>query len=76
MKCPKCNGDVEMMVDVTLLIPAELESRLTKTNWRRKDVKLYAANWDGASCFCRDDKCRWRMTPQHHRRMSDENNQG
>ena len=64
MKCPKCNGDVEMMVNVTMLIPAELESRLSKTSLRRKDVKLYAANWDRASYFCRDEKCRWQMTPR------------
>jgi len=57
MKCPKCKGDVEMMVNVTLFIPAEMESLLSKTNLRKKEVKLYAADWDRAKYFCKD--CRW-----------------
>lgn len=63
MKCPKCNGDLEMMVDVTMLIPAELESKLSKTSLRRADVKIYAANWGRASYFCKTEGCRWQMTP-------------
>jgi hypothetical protein len=59
MRCPKCNGKVEMMVDVTMIIPAELESQLTKTNLRRKDVRIYAANWSKASYFCLNENCRW-----------------
>jgi hypothetical protein len=62
MKCPKCNGDVEIMVNVIMLIPGEMEGRLSKTNLRKKEVKLYAANWEQASYFCKNDKCRWRMS--------------
>jgi hypothetical protein len=63
MKCPKCNSDVEMMLDVTMLIPSELEGRLTKKSLRKKDVKLYAANWGRASYFCKNEKCQWRLFP-------------
>ena len=57
MKCPECGGDVEMMVDVTIIIPSELEGNLTKRGLRNKDVRLYAASWDRASYFCKN--CRW-----------------
>jgi hypothetical protein len=57
MKCPECGSDVEMMVDVTMLIPAELEGNLTKRNLRKKGVVIYAANWSRASYFCKN--CRW-----------------
>ena len=63
MKCPTCDGDVEMMVDVTMLIPAEMESNLTKMSLRDKRVSLYAANWGRASYFCRNSDCGWVMRP-------------
>jgi hypothetical protein len=61
MNCPKCGSYVEMMVQVTMLIPAEFESLLSKKNLRDKRVKLYAANWERASYFCRNNACRWQM---------------
>ena len=63
MKCPKCNSDVEMMVNVTILAPAEMEGQFSKKNLRKKEVKIYAVNWERASYFCRNDKCRWIMSP-------------
>ena len=63
MKCPDCDGKVEMIVNVTMLIPAELEGQLSKANLRRKDVKLYGASWDKAAYFCKNNKCRWRFKP-------------
>lgn len=68
MKCPKCGSDVEMMVDLTIICPAEMESNFSKKNLRKKEVKLYAANWPRASYFCRNNKCRWNMLP--HRKKS------
>jgi len=59
MKCPKCGNSLEMMVDVTIIIPSEMESQLSKTNLRRKEVKIYAANWSGASYFCTNKYCKW-----------------
>ena len=67
MKCPRCKGECEMMVDVTLLIPAELESRLTKKAMRRKDVTLFAANWPKARYFCKNRGCWWSMVPMPRR---------
>lgn len=61
MECPKCGGSVEMMVDLTILAPSEMESDFTKKNLRKKGVKLYAVNWSRASYFCRNNNCRWGM---------------
>jgi hypothetical protein len=63
MKCPKCNSDVEMMVNVTVLAPSEMEGQFSKKNLRKKEVKIYAVNWERAAYFCRNDKCRWFMLP-------------
>lgn len=65
MNCPKCGGNVEMMVDLTILCPAEMESHFSKKNLRKKEVKLYAANWGRASYFCMNKDCRWQLTPPH-----------
>ena len=62
MKCPKCNGKVEMMVDVTILAPSEMENLFSKKNLRDKDVKIYAVNWPRARYFCKS-KCGWMMGP-------------
>lgn len=59
MKCPKCNGNVEMMVDVTILAPSEMEGQFSKQNLRKKEVKLYAVNWSKAKYFCKNSKCQW-----------------
>ena len=65
MKCPRCGSDVEMMVNLTILCPAEMEGEFSKKNLRKKEVKLYAANWERASFFCKNKKCRWlMMAPQ------------
>jgi len=63
MECPKCGSSVEIMVDVTMLIPAEMEANLSKKNIRDKRVKLYAANWERAAYFCKNGECRWMMRP-------------
>ena len=74
MKCPKCNSDVEIMVDVTMLIPAEMESQLSKTNLRKKEVKIYAANWGRANYFCKNNKCGWNMRLSDIDRLKARNN--
>lgn len=62
MPCPKCGGPLEIMVDVTMLIPENMENNITKHQLRRRDVKLYAAGWPKASYFCLNTDCRWSMS--------------
>jgi hypothetical protein len=64
MRCPKCHCDnIQMMVDVTILAPSEMEGQITKKNINSKKVKLYAANWPRASYFCQTENCGWCMLP-------------
>lgn len=59
MECPKCGEELYMMVDVTMCIPSSMESRLSKENIRKKDVRIYAANWSKAFYYCTNPGCRW-----------------
>jgi hypothetical protein len=66
MICPMCNQDnVEMMVDVTMVIPSSMESQLSKTNIRNKDVKIYAVNWPRATYICKTEDCGWIQTNRY-----------
>jgi hypothetical protein len=66
MICPMCNQDnVEMMVDVTMIIPSHMESRLSKTNIKSKDVQIYAVNWPRATYLCKTMDCGWIQTNRY-----------
>lgn len=58
--CPKCGKDLRMMVDVTMIIPATMESRLTKRALQQKGVELYAANWPRQCKLC--PNCGWSIS--------------
>lgn len=52
--CPKCGKPMRMMVQATIVAPAELTSQFSKTNLRRKDVYLMGVSWDGADYLCEE----------------------
>ena len=56
MKCPKCGSSTEMMVDVIVKMPSEMESKLSKTAFRKKEVEILGVAWYKARYFC---KCGW-----------------
>jgi len=68
MKCPKCNGKVEMMVSVIIVAPSEMEGVLSKKNLRSKNARIYAVNWERASYFCVNKECGWTMLPKRIKR--------
>ena len=47
-----CGGELRIMVNLFLNIPFELESRLSKKNIRRKDVKIEGAGWPESKLYC------------------------
>lgn len=51
-RCPKCDGDVTMTVDIRLSAPSTLYSMLSKTNLRDKGVSITAALWETANFIC------------------------
>jgi hypothetical protein len=57
--CEKCNSDMTIIVDVTMIIPGEYESKLSKTSVRDKRVQLYAASWNRARYICSNPSCRY-----------------
>lgn len=65
--CPQCNepDSIEIMVDVTMIIPARMESQISKTNIKSKDVRIYAANWPRAHYLCKTEGCGWVMSRRY-----------
>lgn len=57
MKCPKCNSNIEIAINVQMVIPGDMDHKITKVGLRRKEVQLWGASWDRATYTCR--KCEW-----------------
>lgn len=53
--CKECKGDMNMMVDLTVVMPAKYESKLTKKIMASKEFKVYGASWGRATYIC--SKC-------------------
>lgn len=58
MKCPNCDTDMDMRVEVTLALPSKYASLLSKKVIKKKECQLVAANWDKARAIC--PKCNYR----------------
>ncbi len=52
MKCPKCNNEMKMSVQITIHAPASFENNISKTTLRKKDIAIVAANWEKAKFWC------------------------
>lgn len=52
--CQKCGKPMTMMVQATIVAPADLSHQFSKANLRRKDVYLMGVSWDGADYLCAD----------------------
>lgn len=54
MTCPKCKitNNIDVMVDITVSIPAEKYRHLSKRDIRLKDIRLWGADWDHCSFIC------------------------
>ena len=57
MKCPKCESDLNMMVDITIQAPSSYYGNLSKTSLRHSDVQLLYADWSDMLLTCPD--CGW-----------------
>lgn len=59
MACRKCGGPITMMVQITMVIPGEMESHLTKKAIASKAVEIWGASWPAATEFCANPKCKY-----------------
>ena len=58
MKCPKCDTEMEMRVEITLALPSKYANLISKEVIKKKECQLIAANWDKARAICY--KCNYR----------------
>lgn len=64
--CPKCGSNTTMMIQVTMVIPSEMTSQLSKKNIAKKEVQLWGVNWDSADHICTNPKCRFTVDGYGH----------
>lgn len=57
MICQKCSNELDMLVNVTLVIPSSLENLISKKAIATKAVKIMGVDWDAATYVC--PKCGW-----------------
>lgn len=57
MKCIKCGGDTDIMVQVVVVAPGDLFHKFNKRMFRRSDVQMYAVLWETSNFICRNPKC-------------------
>ena len=57
MKCPKCEAELSMMVEITIQAPSSYYGNLSKTNIRHADVRFLYAHWADMWLTCRE--CGW-----------------
>ena len=55
--CPKCGSKTRMMIQVTMSIPSEMMSQLSKKNIAKKEVEIWGVSWDSADHICTNPKC-------------------
>ena len=61
MKCPECGKELYMNVNVSIDLPSSMESQLSKSNIRKKEVEIISASWDSSYYFCKTKNCKiWR----------------
>lgn len=61
IKCPKCGGNVEVMVEAVIFVPSGAEKRVSKELIRRKDVSLTIRKNVKIPHFCKNPDCDWSM---------------
>lgn len=78
--CQKCGSDkIDMMVDITIVLPAKYESRITKKVLYSKECEVWGANWERAAYFCKNPDCLDNRLPRdpkwvdHIRELEEEN---
>ncbi len=52
MPCPKCGTERTMHVSIRLRCPEKYRSLISKSAIRKKEFKITAAFWDGATLTC------------------------
>ena len=57
MKCPKCESELSMMVDITIQAPSSYYGNLSKASIRHADVQFLYANWPNMWLTC--PECGW-----------------
>jgi len=58
IKCPDCKDELYMAVNVMMEIPASMESALSKTNIKKKEVNITGADWPNSYYYCKNKKCK------------------
>jgi hypothetical protein len=58
VKCPKCNGEMELNVSIRIRLPGRYAHLISKGVIRKKECQITAAFWEEATLTCY--KCKYR----------------
>lgn len=52
--CPLCKKEMTMFVSLRIKAPAKYAHNLSKTNFRKKGIKITAVDWGNGYLSCRE----------------------